>query len=284
MSEAKNERIELFVVVKGHAFSRDAFEAMLRGCGPIEPTFVDQPAAAMLLNPDAMRRYDAILFYDMPGLDFRAPLDERPAAVPPPDYFTQGFAALLAEGKGIVALHHAIAGWPAWPDYAEALGGAFLYKPRKVRGVERPDSGYVGDLTYSVRIADGDHPVLAGLPLCFDLTDELYLNELFDDPTIVPLLYRDSVVPPERFASAMRAVRRIAEGEGAPWSPPPQKSLIGWAKAANASPLVYLQPGDTPLTYADPHYRQLVGNAIRWVASPAARDWVRGRPVRSPSP
>lgn len=275
MTQTKNARIELFVVVKGHAFSRDAFESMLRGAGAIEPTFVDQPAAAMLLNPEAMRRYDAILFYDMPGLNFRAPVEERPAAIAPPDYFTRGFAALLAEGKGIVALHHAIAGWPAWPTYAEAMGGAFLYKSHQIRGVERPDSGYVGDVTYSVRVADGNHPVVAGLPSRFDLTDELYLNELFDDPTIVPLLYRDTAVPPERFASAMRAVRRITQGEGEPWKPPQQKSLIGWAKAADASPLVYLQPGDTPHTYADPHYRQLVGNAIRWVASPAARDWAK---------
>ena len=97
-------RLELFVAVKGHAFPRDAFEAMLRGIGGIEPTMVDQPAAAALLNPDSMRDYDAILFYDMPGLDFGAPVKERPDFIEPDARFRAGFEALLAEGKGMVAL------------------------------------------------------------------------------------------------------------------------------------------------------------------------------------
>ena len=53
-------RLEVFVATKGHAFSRDAFEAMLRATGA-EPTFVDHPAAAMLMNPAALRGFDAIL-------------------------------------------------------------------------------------------------------------------------------------------------------------------------------------------------------------------------------
>lgn len=270
------QRLELFVVVKGHAFLRDPFEAMLRAIGT-EPTMVDQPAAAALLNPDALRRYDAILFYDMPGLDFRAPVAERPGLVEPDPAFKAGFQALLAEGKGIVALHHAIAGWPAWPAYGRALGGLFLYKPQVVGGQPRPDSGYVGDIGYTARTALSDHPVLAGVPDQFPLTDELYLNELFDDAAIEPLLYRDTPVAPERFHSAMRAIRRIPDGEGEPWIPPVQSQLLGWAKAAGASPLVYLQPGDSPQTYANPHYRTLLGNAVRWVASDEGRAWARNR-------
>src|SRR5690606_20556088 len=124
-----------------------------------------------------------------------------------------GFQALLAEGKGIVALHHAIAGWPAWPAYGQALGGLFLYKPQVIGGRPRPDSGYLGDIGYTARTAVSDHPVLAGVPDQFPLTDELYLNELFDDAAIEPLLYRDTPVAPDRFHSAMRAIRRIPDGE-----------------------------------------------------------------------
>jgi hypothetical protein len=32
----------------------------------------------------------------------------------------------------------------------------------------------------------------------------------------------------------------------------------------NASRLVYLQCGDDPVAYANPYYRQLIGNAVRW--------------------
>lgn len=270
------ERVELFVVTKGHAFSRDALEAMLRAIG-CEPTMVDQPAAAELLNPDQMRRYDAILFYDMPGLDFRVPVAQRPGFVEPPERFTAGFEALMAAGKGMVMLHHAIAGWPAWPCYAKAIGGRFLYRDAVIGGVEQPDSGYLGDTAYAVRIADNAHPVLDGLPRRFDLIDELYLQQVFDDPAMEPLLYLADDVAPGRFHSARRAIRREADGVGEPWSPERLDPLLAWAKPAGNSPLVYIQPGDSADTYAHPHYRRLVGNALRWVASDAARDWVRRR-------
>ena len=270
------DRLQVFVVVKGHAFSRDAFEAMLRAIG-VEPTMVDQPAAATMLNPEAMRPYDAILLYDMPGMDFRAPIAERPGFVEPMAAFKRGFGALLAEGKGIVALHHAIAGWPAWPDYGEALGGRFLYKPAHVRNTERADSGYLGDIRYTARIADNAHPVLAGMPPRFALTDELYRQEILDDPTTVPLLYLHDAADHMEFHSAMRAVRRIGDREGALWNPPPLNPTIGWAKAAGNAPLVYLQPGDSAVTYGDENYRRLLSNALRWVASPQGSGWARER-------
>jgi len=279
MSGERAAPLEIFVAVKGHAFQRDAFEAMLRGLGGIEPTMVDQPAAAMLLAPDTMKRFDAILFYDMPGLDFRAPREERPGAVRPEPYFVQGFEALLREGKGIVAMHHAIAGWPAWPAYAEALGGAFLYKDGIVRGKSRPSSGYVADVTYEVVRSESDHPVLDGLPPSFTLTDELYLHEIFEDE-IEPLLRLRTPPSPAHFTSAMRSVRRLGPDEGELWQPPAGSDVVAWAKSAGDSPLVYLQPGDGPQTYANSNFRQLLGNALRWVASEAGRDWARSRAKR----
>jgi trehalose utilization protein len=58
------------------------------------------------------------------------------------------------------------------------------------------------------------------------------------------------------------------------WDHPPGSNLIGWTKRAINSPLVYLQPGDGPPTYANPHYRRLVENAIRWVVAEARRESV----------
>ena len=272
----KKDRIELFVAVKGHAFSRDGLEAMLRAIG-CEPTFVDQPAAAVLLNPENLRRYDAVLFYDMPGLDFRAPAAERPGFIEPPTVFKEGFKALMAEGKGMVMLHHAIAGWPAWGAYAKAIGGRFLYRDAVIDGVKQPDSGYLRDVTYAARIADADHPVTAGLPPHFDLVDELYIQHVFDEPGLHPLLYLADEIDRNRFQSARRAVQRLADGEGQAWRPAALNPLLAWAKPAGNSPLVYIQPGDSPRTYENPHYRRLVGNALRWVASAEAREWAGGR-------
>lgn len=264
-------KLEVFVATKGHAFCRDGFEAMLRAVG-VEPTFVDQPAAATLMNPQGMARFDALLLYDMPGMDFRAAVTERPGFVAPPPAFREGFLALLRQGKGIVALHHALAGWPAWPGYAEALGGAFLYKPRALRGRLHGGSGYLPDARYTLRTL-GDHPVLAGLPGRFELEDELYACERLPDPGAVPLIMRESPVDAASFLSAMHAVRREGQGD---WRAPANDAVLGWARAAHASPLVYLQPGDGPQTYENPNYRLLLGNALRWVASPQAREWAAG--------
>lgn len=50
------------------------------------------------------------------------------------------------------------------------------------------------------------------------------------------------------------------------WDHPPGSDLVGWAKQALGSRLVYLQPGDGPDAYAQPDYRRLIRNALFWVA------------------
>ena len=37
--------------------------------------------------------------------------------------------------------HHALAGWPGWEGWAEALGGRFHYAPGRLRGRDWPSSG-----------------------------------------------------------------------------------------------------------------------------------------------
>ena len=69
----------------------------------------------------------------------------------------------------------------------------------------------------------------------------------------------------DHFWSAENAVRgAMYSREG--WEHPPGSNLVGWAKNAINSRVVYLQPGDGPAAYDSPDYRRLVENAIRWVA------------------
>ena len=56
---------------------------------------------------------------------------------------------------------------------------------------------------------------------------------------------------------------------------PPGSRLVGWAKPAGGSPLVYLLPGHGPDTMRHLSYRRLIRNAVAWVASDAAREWAR---------
>ena len=262
--------LNVFVATGGHAFARDGFEAMLRAVG-VQPCFVDQPAAARLMNPDGLRGFDAVLLHDMPGMDFRAPVENRPEPFAPPPELVAGLAALVEQGMGFVALHHALAGWPAWPAYAQLLGGAFLYRPRMVRGELRPGSAYCPEGRYEVTTAGGAHPVVAGVPNRFELLDEPYRHELFE-ADIEPLLWRSPV--DGRFLSATHAVRRLPDpGE----ENARESAIIGWATSAGNSPVIALQPGDRAETFAHPAYRTLVGNALRWVASPPARAWAAAR-------
>jgi hypothetical protein len=63
--------------------------------------------AASILEPELMRPYDCLVFYDMPGINFES---GGPIYPEPPQGFKTQFRALLKEGKGMVFLHHAIAG------------------------------------------------------------------------------------------------------------------------------------------------------------------------------
>jgi hypothetical protein len=265
------EPLNVLVAARGHPYLRDPFMAMFDDLPGIACSLVEQPAAQRLMTPQGMAGFDVLVLYDMPGLDFGAA--DPPAYVAPSPEVQEGLLALLDAGKGVLALHHAIAGWPAWDGYAELLGGRFLYKPGVLAGVHRSDSGYRHDVSHQVRVAAPDHPVTAGLPPTFTLTDELYLSEVFEE-AVTPLLTSGHAFMREGFYSAAQAVAgRMFSNEG--WDHAPGSSLIGWVKRARRSPLVYLQPGDGPQTYADPNYRRLIENALRWLASPEALAWGR---------
>ncbi|WP_428310521.1 ThuA domain-containing protein [Hydrocarboniphaga sp.] len=260
--------VKVLLAVRGHPFDRNALDALFQSLPGISATVVDQPAAAQLMNPEGMRPYDALLLYDMPGLDFEATVD-KPAYIDPGEAFKRGFEALLEEGKGIVALHHSLAGWPAWPAYADYLGGTFLYRPGRLRGENRPDSGYRHQVEYQAEVLAPEHPVMAGIPGTFAMRDELYLGEVFESE-VTPLLRSSHRFTRDNFHSATAAMNGVMySNEG--WSHADGSSLIGWCKRAINSPLVYLQPGDDQQTYDNPIYRRLIENAIRWVISPAAR-------------
>lgn len=255
--------LNVLVAVRGHPFDRTAFDAMFQQMEGITATMVDQPAASQLMNPQGMEPYHALVLYDMPGLDFSVE-QNRPAYIAPDDALCAGFTALLEQGKGIVALHHALAGWPAWPDYASHLGGSFLYRSGSLRSVVCRDSGYCHDIDYIAEVTAPLHPVMHNIPQTFSMHDELYLAEVFED-SITPLLRARHEFSAAGFHSAAAAMGDGGANAG-PWSHRDGSNLIGWSRKAGNSNLVYLQPGHDQATYNNPNYRNLVANAIRWVA------------------
>jgi len=261
---------ELLVTAKGHPYERDAFATLFEGLDDYRWSLVEQPAAQHLIRPSLREQFAACVCYDMPGVDFTA--TDAPGLIEPDSVFKQGFLDLLEAGMGFVFLHHSIAAWPAWEEYAEILGGRFHYRAGTLRGGHWPDSGYCHKVAHTLSVV-AEHPVTAGLPPQFDMVDEMYLCPIFED-SLTPLLRSNYRFEKESFYSAGRAVAgELNSREG--WSHPDGSNLVGWAKHYRNSPIVYLQGGDDAEAYASPGYRQLLHNAIRWVSSEQAHQWAR---------
>jgi uncharacterized protein len=266
--------VRILALTGGHRVDLTALTGMLAAiCAERGWVFAhaEQPAAQDWLRPAHRGAFDAVLCHDLPGLALRRGMPPTP--VGPAPAVAQGLADLLSAGQGFVFLHHALAGWPGWPGWADVLGGRYHYAPAALRDVPWPDSGF-RYAEYTARVVDETHPVCAGVG-DFALSDELYCCPVFADE-VVPLMRADA--PPGPFRGTYAEVLGTAGAAGS-WQHPPASDLLAWAKTAGRSPIVYVQPGDGPQTFADAHYRRLLANALAWVASPAAHAWAGLRPT-----
>ena len=177
----------ILLVTKGHPFDKEAFFQIFDQMEEVNWTHVEQPAAQVFFDVKHADQYDAFVIYDMPGIEFNH--NSPPTFTEPPSEYKKNLLELINKGHGFVFLHHAIAGWPLWDDYAEILGGRFLYMPGSLRGKDLPDSGYRHGVEHMVKVVR-DHPVTQGVPMEFPITDELYLSQVFED-SIQPLLVSD---------------------------------------------------------------------------------------------
>jgi hypothetical protein len=269
--------LALLVVTKGHPYDRSAFMAIFDADRGIEATAVDQPAAQVLLRPENVADYDAVLFYDMSGIALPGSRAGRPGEfLLPPDDYGRSLESLLAKGTGVVLLNHALVSWPAWPLWRGLTGTSFMLRGGELDGRPVPASGFRGgagelerNATTRLRPATPGHPVLANLEQGFELRDELYLKTRGFESRVVPLLRSDYAFVQENFSASPLA----SAEEQAAWKHPPGSDLVVWAHAVHRSPVVASELGDGPDAYGNAGFRRLVGNAVRWVASEEARAW-----------
>ena len=266
--------MRVLALTGGHRVDLPAFTGMLAAvCAERGWVFAhaEQPAAQRWLAPENRGAFGAILCHDLPGLALQR--GTAPTPVGPDARTASDVAALLDAGQGMVFLHHALAGWPGWPGWADVLGGRYHYAPAELHGEHWPDSGFL-HTHYTACVIAPEHPVCAGLT-DFPLDDELYCCPVFTD-AVVPLLRADAPATPfqETYAEVLGASNGAVT-----WQHPPASDLIGWAKVARHSPIVYLQPGDGPSTFADETFRRLLANALAWVASSTAHAQAREHPT-----
>ena len=274
---AKNTAV--LVVTKGHDFAHDSFLAMFAALEGVTTTLVQQPAAQVVLGPEHVGAYDAVLFYDMsciPGIGLLH--DGANDTGVPPARYRAAIEALLERGTGIVMLNHSTVSWPEWPLWRQIHGSSFMLRRGVLDGAEVPGSGYRGGHgplpSAKIRLAPvAKHPVLAGLDAGFEISDELYLKTAGFESRVLPLLRGEYDFVAGNFTPPPLA----PPAEQASWNHPPGSDLIVWANSAGASPVVVSDVGDAPPAYENPAYRRLLQNALRWVASEEARAWARNR-------
>ena len=272
--------LDVLVLTGGHRVDLDAlFDMMSAICDPRGWRWAHarQPSAQDWLEPSLAGRWDAVLAHDIPGLRLRRGVPPEP--VGPSSDVRRALVELLRRGQGFVVTHHALAGWPAWEGWAEALGGRFHYAPGRLRGRDWPSSG-TRFTAHTARVVAPDHPVCAGIG-DFLLADELYCCPVFEDD-VVPLLRTDAAMDGRLFTSTNEHVV-VGEADAPDCRDhPPASELIVWATVAERSPLVYVQPGDSAATFALDAYRTLIANALAWVASADAHGWAATHPKPVP--
>ena len=252
------------VVTGGHAFARDSFAEMLDSFEEADCTQVEQPAAQRFFAPDEAERWDSFLLYDMPGYVFSHD-GKTPQLEAPPARFREDFTRLVDRGHGFVFLHHALASWSTWEEYGDVVGGRYNF----LRTPERPDSGYRHAVPQHISVELPEHPVVDGLGAGFDITDEVYLAETFDEQ-ITPLLKTDAVLTSNSVWSTWNAVRgQRNSNEG--WTHPGGSGTVAWVRRHPRSRIVYIQFGDGPAAFSNPAFRRLLSNALRWVSDRSSR-------------
>lgn len=248
----------------GHPFDRPSFLDLIASL-PATVDIFEWPSAIGLFEPggvtELLADYDVLALYDMPGIAFRR--GDSPDLVPPPACVPEGWSSLTAAGMPVLALHHAIASWPTWEGFAELLKGRFHYVPGRLRGASFPDSGYAMNVSQTFSVASTSHPVCSGLPSSFPLTDETYLCPVFDDEVEI-LITTDAPRDWTHHSSAHAAVRRTTDDA---WRHESASNAVAWTHRTSRSQVVYLQPGEGPDSFASPHYRRIIANAITWLAT-----------------
>ena len=251
----------LLVLSGGHPYEAGPFGELLAALGDWDITHLIHPEGGEADAAEAIAAADALLFYDMAGYSFG---EGTVTMRPPSPAFREAITARFASGKGAVAMHHALAGWALWPEWHAWLGGQFHYQP----GAHGLDSGYRHDINYEARVV-ADHPVTRGLPPSFTVTDELYLCPI-DETAFTPLIQADGFAfTRDNFYSAAQAVAGTMFSN-AGWEHPPGSNCIAWESRECPAPLIYLQCGDGPATYANPHVRQMLRQALDYTSGGTA--------------
>jgi type 1 glutamine amidotransferase len=214
------KQLNVMVVAGGHGFDTTEFVDMFRAMDDITFDTVMQPRANDMIAAGETSAYDVIVFYDM-----WRDADSTVKA---------GYQELLGKGIGMVFLHHALAGYQQWVEYANIVGGKY-HSPKSYVDSSMY-SNYRHDIELDVTVLRSDHPVTRNIPN-FTILDEGYGN-IEVKPDVMTLLTTNH---------------------------PDASEEVGWVTTYKNSKIVYLMFGHDKNAFENETYRKLIANSIDFV-------------------
>ncbi len=215
--------IKAVVVTGGHDFEHDPFFKLFQGYSDIQYVEAAQKDHSELFEDISNWNYDVIVLYNMSQ-------NISPQR-------QSNFKTLLAQGVGLVALHHAEGAFNTWEDYRQIIGARYPLKPQQIDGKQFATGTYDHNMDVNVKIADREHPITRGLS-DFTIRDETYKGNWFAKDNHV-LLTTDHAK---------------------------SDTTICWTRPSSDNRVVYLQLGHDSQAYVNPNLRELVVRSIRWAA------------------
>lgn len=114
----------------------------------------------------------ALAGYDVVVLNYRNPPD-----APLSEAARKNLAEFVAKGKGLVAVHFAVAAWGDWAEYAKIVGRVWVGK----RQAGDKGSGHGDRGTFKAKVVSKGSPITEGLE-DFEADDELYARLAGESP------------------------------------------------------------------------------------------------------
>jgi len=222
-ADAPAAALKVAVVTGGHAFDENAFLDLFKGHPDLVRTHIALQDDSEVFEDIGQWPYDVLVLFNM-----TQKISEQRRA---------NFLKLLDQGVGVVALHHCMGAFLAWPEFRHIIGAKYYRTKGEDDGVAHEALTYQHGVDFTIHIADEDHPVTRGLS-DFEVHDETYKNCWFAQDNHV-LLTTDH-------ASSDKTV--------------------AWTRTYRNARVVYMEMGHGPSIYANENYRRLVAQSIRWVA------------------
>ena len=145
---------------------------------------------------------------------------------------------MLKKGVGLVAIHHAIAGFPDWQEFEDIIGATYVLKEQTRNGTFYPRPKWKHNVEMRINIEDPTHQITKGVEN-FSIQDEAYKYWIYHDGNNL-LLSADN---------------KYSNRE------------IAWTRISFNTRVFFIQLGHGKNSFRNENFRKLLRQGIIWTAN-----------------